>query len=196
MLPALVIGALWQGVAQWQTRAVHPRDGELAPHEPIQADIQTPVAVHYGHWVLSLRARYDITARILGREYYRFDALADLIPVDLALGWGPMSDNRVLARLAISQAARFYSWRPRSALPIARETIIASSANTHLIPADERVGDQLRRLRVGQIVHLSGYLVDTVRQDGAWIRTSLVRTDSGAGACEVMLVDNVSIQTP
>jgi hypothetical protein len=53
------------------------------------------------------------------------------------------------------------------------------------------VRSQLARLRTGQVVHLSGVLVDAVRDDGAYIRTSLTRTDSGAGACEVMLVEHV-----
>jgi hypothetical protein len=40
---------------------------------------------------------------------------------------------------------------------------------------------------------LSGDLVDAVRDDGARINTSLVRTDTGAGACEVMLVREVEL---
>jgi hypothetical protein len=38
---------------------------------------------------------------------------------------------------------------------------------------------------------LSGELVDAVRADGHWIKTSMVRTDTGAGACEVLLVTDV-----
>ena len=36
-----------------------------------------------------------------------------------------------------------------------------------------------------------GYLVNGVRDDGAYITTSLTRSDTGAGACEVMLVEEV-----
>ena len=141
--------------------------------------------------MLTPRARYDINARILGREDYRFDAMSDLVPEDLALGWGPMSDNRVLQSFDISQSARFYSWRPKAALPIPRQEVITNSANTHVIPADPAVASQLTRLRKGQVVHLTGLLVDGVRDDGRWIRTSLTRSDTGAGACEVMLVEQV-----
>ena len=50
------------------------------------------------------------------------------------------------------------------------------------------------RLRLGgQVVHLTGLLVDGARDDGMTIRTSLTRTDSGAGACEFMLVQHVEI---
>jgi hypothetical protein len=37
-------------------------------------------------------------------------------------------------------------------------------------------------------------LVDAARDDGAGLRTSLTRTDSGAGACEVMLVETVEVR--
>jgi hypothetical protein len=80
---------------------------------------------------------------------------------------------------------------PKQALPIARQTIIEHSANTHVVPADTLVAAELKRLRVGQVVHLSGYLVSGVRDDGAYINTSLTRSDSGPGSCEVMLVEEV-----
>ena len=100
----------------------------------------------------------------------------------------------VLAAFDISQSARFYSWRPHGALPIAREAVITHSANTHVIPADPEVRAQLKRLRVGEVVHLDGVLVDALRDDGATARTSLTRSDSGAGACEIMLVESVAVQ--
>ena len=182
---------LWQGFRDWQLRPVHPPDGPIAPDDPQQTDPgETPVTV-LGRWKLTPRAHYDITARILSREDYHFDLLSDLIPEDLALGWGPMSDNRVLRVFDITQGARFYSWMPKEPLPIPRQVVIEHSANTHVIPADTSVARQLRGLRVGQVVHLRGYLVNGVRDDGAYINTSLTRSDSGPGSCEVVLVEQV-----
>jgi hypothetical protein len=190
---ALVAVTLWSVWQHWESRPFTQPDGPVAPGEPIQTDVATTTERH-GRWTLTRRADYDITARILGREIYRFDALADLVPEDLALGWGPMSDNRVLAAFDISQSARFYYWRPRVELPIAREDVVAHSANTHVIPVDTRVRSQLAALRVGQVVRLTGSLVDAVREGHAFLRTSLTRTDSGAGACEVMLVEKVEVR--
>jgi hypothetical protein len=102
-----------------------------------------------------------------------------------------MSDNRILRDFKIAQSARFYSWRPLTELPI--RAVISHSANTHVIPADPAIRSQLARLRVGQVVHLTGLLVDGVRADGAYFHTSLSRDDTGAGACEVMLVQEVEI---
>jgi len=197
LLAALLAVGTYNAWQRWESRPVHPLDGALAPDEPVQTDLESAASaapVRHGRWMLTPRANYDITARILSREDYGFDRLADLVPEDLALGWGPMSDNHVLAAFDISQGARFYSWRPRGPVPIARQDVIVHSANTHLIPADAYIRSELRRLRVGQVVHLRGTLVDAIRDDGAWLHTSLTRTDTGAGACEVMLVENVEVR--
>jgi len=194
LFAALAVAAVSQGFQHWRLRPLHPPDGEIAPDDPLQTDVTGAPDSTVGRWKLTLRARYDITARILGREDYSFDPISDLIPEDLALGWGPMSDNRVLRSFDISQGARFYSWRPKEALPIPREAVIEHSANTHVIPATSLVRTELGHLRVGQVVQLKGYLVDGVRDDGAYIRTSMTRTDSGAGACEVVLVEEVNVQ--
>jgi hypothetical protein len=193
---AVALAGLWQGHAQWMLRPLHPSDGLIAPLEPQQSDIAGAQPVPHGRWVLTPRAQYDISARILGREDYHFDALADLIPEDLALGWGPMSDNRILRQFDISQGARFYSWQSHGSLPLPRQQIVEHSANTHVIPADEAVRAALARLRVGEVVHLSGVLVDGRRDDGVFMRTSLTRSDEGAGACEVMLVAAVEVLAP
>ncbi|HKD53920.1 MAG TPA: hypothetical protein VKB72_06830 [Steroidobacteraceae bacterium] len=191
LLTVLITAGLWQGVSNWQLRPFHPRDGIIAPDDPRQTPLEDAATQTLGRWRLTPRARYDITARILSREDYTFDLLADLVPEDLALGWGPMSDNRILRDFEITQGARFYTWMPKRALPLPREVVIEHSANTHVIPVDAAVRRQLKRLRVGQVVHLTGFLVDATRDDGAYIRTSLTRSDTGAGSCEVVLVEDV-----
>jgi hypothetical protein len=160
-----------------------------------------PAAVIYSRaracrWAAGARADYQVTARILAEERYRFDSLSDLIPEDLALGWGAMSDNRFLKRMDVSQSNRFYFWRAPADTPIPVDQIVSHNANTHVIPQNPLVARELSRLRPGEVVTLSGELVDGVRDDGRWIKTSLVRTDSGAGACEVLLVNDVAIQDP
>jgi hypothetical protein len=182
----------WGGWNWFSNRPFHPPDGVLAADDPQQTNVLSGDKVHVGRWTLTVRADYQITARILGRERYHFDALSDLVPEDLALGWGPMSDNRMLRAIDISQSNRFYYWRTPASSPLPKDSIIIHSANTHVIPQNPMIARQLSRLRPGQIVTLSGELVDGVRDDGMWIKTSLVRNDTGAGACEVLLVSDVT----
>jgi hypothetical protein len=192
ILKVFLVSYIVWGAWHWNAnRPVRAPDGVLAEAEPEQTMIPEQ-RLQIGRWTLTMRATYQLTARVLAREPYHFDAMSDLVPEDLALGWGPMSDNSVLRTIDISQSNRFYYWRASSATRLARETIISHSANTHVIPQTPAIARALARLRPGEVVTLSGDLVDAVRDDGRSFKTSLVRTDTGAGACEVMLVTDVT----
>jgi hypothetical protein len=192
ILKVFLVSYIVWGAWHWNAnRPVRAPDGVLAEGEPQQTMIPEQ-RLQIGRWTLTMRATYQLTARVLAREPYHFDAMSDLVPEDLALGWGPMSDNSVLRTIDISQSNRFYYWRASSATRLAREAIISHSANTHVIPQTPAIAKVLARLRPGQVVTLSGDLVDAVRDDGRSLKTSLVRTDTGAGACEVMLVTDVT----
>jgi hypothetical protein len=68
-----------------------------------------------------------------------------------------------------------------------------SATNTHLIPADEAILRQLKRTAPGRVVKLQGYLVNAVGDDGYRWNSSLTRDDTGAGACELIYVQSVSV---
>ena len=149
--------------------------------------------VHEGFEVAPL-ADFALTARVLSRQTYRFDAGAAISPIDLALGWGAMSDSAVLDRLDIGQGARWYRYAwGRDGPPVAADEIRVSRANMHMIPADAGVAAALRRVRKGDVVRIDGQLVEVRRQDGWHWRSSLTREDSGAGACELVYVRSIQV---
>jgi hypothetical protein len=138
------------------------------------------------------RAEFDIEARVLSVESYTMDSGAKLSPLDFAVGWGPMSDSAVLEHFRISQGARFFTLYPDDAAIDIRAALLGS-ANIHLIPATARVRDRLERTRVGSIVRMRGYLVDVSGPNGYTWKTSLSREDTGAGACELLYVEQVEV---
>ena len=93
----------------------------------------------------------------------------------------------------VSQATRYYFWRTAS-FPIPRGEIEASSANMHMIPAGAAVERRLKAVRTGQVVSLSGYLVEVRARDGWGWRSSLTRTDTGNAACELVWVERIEIR--
>ena len=194
-LAALLLVGLWFGWDDWQHREIARQPGVLVSAEPLQRSLTGAAPIRRGKFTLTPRAEFSVTARVLGSEHYRLDATASLMPRDLALGWGPMSDSLVLAQLQISQSGRFYFWRTRSnVLPIPMELISASSANMHLIAANASVARTIDHARVGHIIELEGQLVD-VRADSRWqLNTSLTRADVGAGACEIIYVERASVR--
>ncbi len=159
-----------------------------APQQTPPAD-GTPFA--HGDYQITPLADFDIEARVLSRADYRMDSGSSLAPMDLALGWGRMSDTAVIDQLDMEQSARFYTYRWKDSPPIPPAEITRSSANMHLIPADDGIERDLDRIREGDIVRLRGRLVSAARTDGFRWASSLTREDSGGGACELVLVDAV-----
>ena len=141
-------------------------------------------------------ARYNLKARVLSRKRYFFDPTADISPLDLALGWGDMSDTAVLEHLLISQGGRWYEYYYQAACPASPNAIATQSANVHCLPADAAIWRALRKLRVHSFVELRGYLVEVQKAGFPPWRSSLVRDDQGAGACEILWVTEVKELTP
>jgi hypothetical protein len=164
--------------------------GVLAPHPPRQTPVTLP-HIALGDFLLEPKARYDIEARVLSIERYRTDGGARLSPIDFAVGWGPMSDSAVLEHFRITQGARFFTLYPDEQA-IDLNTALLSAANMHLIPASDDVREMLSQVRPGHVVHLRGLLVNASREDGYRWNTSLTRSDTGAGACELFYVEYVS----
>lgn len=162
--------------------------GALAPAEPVQVDLTTgPTWTREGFLITGV-ATYELTAKVLGRERYFFDREASLSPIDLVLGWGPMSDQAIVDGIDISQGGRWYRWSTDS-FPIPADQISAHSANVHILPADPTVEAFVKRARPGQIIGLSGHLVEVQADDGWQWRSSLSRLDEGERSCEVFWVE-------
>lgn len=166
--------------------------GILIQGSPIQEALAQPLSFSKGDYTLQAVATFSLEARVLGRQDYHTDRGAALAPLDLALGWGRMSDSQVLAQLSISQSGRFYHYRWRGSPPIPPAEIVVSSANMHLIPANPQVERQLRKVRPGHLIRLKGYLVNAQADNFFW-KTSTTRQDSGNGACELIWVEAVSL---
>jgi hypothetical protein len=192
----LLIGSLLAALGGWHwwtsERPVHRPPGIIAAGEPVQVDLDPPPRFDAKGYTFIQRAKYDITARVLRKEIYHFDGGAGLAPVDLGVGWGPLSDSTLLDQLEFSQMGRFFYWRPRTAnFPLPSATLISHLAQMHMIPATGDIEAKLRKLRPGQVVTASGYLVDIRGANGFTWSTSLSRTDTGDGACEVFWVERL-----
>jgi hypothetical protein len=188
----LALACAW---GAWSWHSTRPLSdippGVVAPTEPVQTNTNAP-AFQYQGFTITPSARFDMRARVLARKDYRLDAEAELSPTDLVFGWGQMSDSRIYQQLSISQSNRFYFWRYDDTPPIEPGQIIRSSANMHLIPANEAVKAALKKVRPGQVIQLSGQLINVSKPSGWQWSSSLTREDSGAGACEVIWVEQLA----
>lgn len=188
ILPLLVLAAIFYFMSK---KPVRHGPGVMAPDEPSQTDTDADPFEFNGFKVIPL-ADFQLRARVLSKERYRSGPEAELAPWDIAFGWGPMSDESILKEIDISQSNRFYYWKVRE-FPIPRRDIESSSANMHLIPADDDILDLLDDVREGEILDLFGHLVRVEGPRGWYWKSSLTRQDTGAGACEVIFVTELSV---
>ncbi len=188
-----IIISVFMGWKYFSSRPIEqPQGVQVAPNNPIQINIDSPTPFRHEQFTFTPKAEYDIKARILGVEHYYIDASSVLSPVDLALGWGIMSDSAVLKNIEIEQSVRYYSWRT-DRLTVPLQEISRHSANTHIIPADDYVKSKVKDLREGQVAHMKGYLVSIKSDDGFTWNSSMTRDDTGKGACEVFWVEHIEV---
>ena len=175
-----------------QPSAVELGPGVSAPEQPLQTKPAESQTIRIDDYTITPLADFSITAKVLAKKHYRTGREADLSPYDLALGWGRMSDESILNSIKITQSGRWYRWNTKD-MPIPRREIESNSANMHMIPANEFVELQLGDVKEGQVISLSGHLVEVKASDGWRWKSSLTRNDTGGGACELIYVTSFSI---
>lgn len=190
----LILGLMAFGIYYWYDGrpVTHEGKGQIAKEKPRQTPSKAKVFTFGDGYLITPMADFDITARVLSKERYWLGTESELAPVDLALGWGPMSDDKVLSELKISQRNRWFYWNCRK-YPIPRDQIEHNAANMHLIPADDDIGSKIKGVKVGSLVRFKGHLVRVNRPDGWHWESSMSRTDTGNHACEVVFVKEFDV---
>ncbi len=169
---------------------------------PLQRDLPQPeffslVRDDIAHRITKV-AEYTVTGIIVGIETYSSDRGAALAPCDIALVFGEMVTRQAWRNINWSQSGRWYWWSyDVDDVPGGNDFIVANSSNNHILPADTRVADAVRRLDEGGTIRLTGFLIDieeTGVPNGFIWRTSRSRTDTGDGSCEIIWLTGVEQQ--
>ncbi len=190
---ALVVVVLVLAWWFWPEPAISHPPGVLVREDPEQLPVSQAQRIQLNGYQIIPLAKFRVKALVLHRERYRFDRGAALSPLDLALGWGPMSDQSVVDQFDITQSYRWYHWQAKH-MPIPTGEVITHSANMHMIPASDDVEETLLSAIRGDIVDIQGYLVEVHGQKGwKWV-SSLRRDDTGDGSCEVVYVEKATVR--
>jgi hypothetical protein len=174
------------------TTALHPVDWT---QEPVQTATERPaftVATRKGPVRLQPRYGFEVSAVVAEAERYRMDDSAFLSPLDLALVWGKLPEEPYWNQVRYQQTGRYYLWSTSSP-ELDPAYIQEHSSNMHMIPADANIRRALLSAGHGDWVRLRGLLVDAAGPDGFTWSTSTSRLDSGAGACELVWVEEAQV---
>jgi hypothetical protein len=166
--------------------------GITAPDQPKQTNFVGTKEWKLDEFSFRALAEYSIKARVLSRNNFSVGKESEISPFDLALGWGPISDQSIIDKIDISQSNRWYRWKA-DVLPIPAREISLSSANVHIIPKDETMKDKFDNVYSGSLIEMKGYLVEITTTDGWRWKSSLKRDDTAGGSCELFWVEDLEV---
>lgn len=192
LIITVIITLLILGYFFWPEKTISYPPGQMAPDQPQQVNLSNQHEWQKEDFTIKALAQYKIKARVLSRNNFSVGRESKLSPVDLALGWGPMSDQSVIDQIEISQSNRWYHWKTDK-YPIPRDQISLNSANVHIIPKDEVVEAKLDKVYKGSLIEMKGYLVEVNASDGWHWKSSLRRDDTAGGSCELFWVEQLDV---
>lgn len=172
--------------------ATEPNQLNLENAKPIDMDWEGAA------YRLYPRANYELQGLVVAE--HRADSLSDLMHKetgdqfntrDICVVWGQLLKSGLYERLEFWHGDWTCYVRGKSA--DWSQVDQRELSNTHVLPKYQAIKDVLDKIEVGDEIRLSGQLVDYDFKGRPFRKTSLVRTDTGNGACEVMLVDQAKI---
>jgi hypothetical protein len=156
---------------------------------PVQTGVSNIPPFSFKDYIITPVADFEAKGLVLSAARYLWGRESELVPVDLALGWGPMSDGNILKDISVNQGNRWYFYHWSKPIAISEGDIISHSANMHLIPATEAIAQRIKDTKKSDIVEFQGYLVNVKGKDGWYWNSSQSRTDTGDHSCELVWVN-------
>jgi hypothetical protein len=210
----LFIGFLLTGAVTYFTRHSLRTVDAIRPEtlvEPLQTALSTapPIEFTRNGYRYEVTPRFDyrisgLIVRKMDYGWFVIDRAQKAFSVDLCLLWGDNLRRKVHqdSTIRFSQDCRWCwaQWHGDLAFNLQQ------MSNNHLLPADDRVEAKIKSLQTGDQVSLRGKLINVTaclfdkggRYDSGAItwNTSTTRDDTGAGACEVIYVEDVEVLQP
>jgi hypothetical protein len=160
LIIAITGAVLWYRHAPGVKQEPRPADGVLVGAEPRWGAASVGKYASYtqlGANESIPTGAYDVTGRVLARRSYPASGFSEQITLELVLGWGPMSDNRVLDHLSISQEDRTMRIDPRAGLALELDAAYAAAINISVYSDFDEHRAALESVKVGDVIHMIGW---------------------------------------
>lgn len=138
--------------------------GVLAGGYPYQ-DSTTITSFRHGDFTYSPLTSFTAEARVLAASKFYFDQKARISPMTVVIGWGVMSDESVYKQMDIWLDNRTYKWQAED-LQIPKYEVENNTMSLHLIPDNDVIGRDLAKIRNGDLVEISGFVVNVKKSSG------------------------------
>ena len=196
----MLLGALWQknALPEPQSLAAHLLD------EPVKRAVSRaalPVSVGGIDYSVQPLYDYELYGMVVSThdadtwwDYLHKEWNDKLNVIDLCVVWGENARTGAYRDISFSSGQFTCNYQTSSSEAWAAFDTNAIS-NNHLLSDDPALARAMRKVRVGDQIHLRGYLAEYSHNQGFAFKrgTSTVRTDSGNGACETVYVEDFEV---
>ena len=177
-------------------------------NQPVQEEITDAGEIEFekdGYlWQATPVYDYEISGLVVGRRDYQIfsiDEYTSLFPIDLGMIWGSNAANKAYQdkRIKFKQDSR-WCWVRWSGDAVFN---LNEFSNNHLFTEKKHLVDDVKRIYRGDQLTIKGKLVNIIaipledngvsaQNELTWI-TSTTRMDDGAGACEIIYVEEIEV---
>ena len=179
-----------------------------ATNQPVQKEILNMEEIEFkkdGYlWQLTPLYDYEISGLVVGRMNYQIFSInrySNLLPIDLGLIWGSNVANKVYQdkRIKFKQDSRWcwVRWDGDAVFNL------NEFSNNHLLTKEKDLSNEAKKVNRGDQIRIKGKLVNIIAtpledneisgQNNIMWKSSTTREDSGAGACEIIYVEDIEI---
>ena len=169
--------------------------------EPVQSStLKTSFNALYNgvEYLVEPEYEYDLYGMIVSYRHHDGDSRMHFLAndhlnmVDVCVVWGDNTSNGYLDKIdfwngiftCVVQTKDQQAWDAFDMYQL---------SNNHLISDDDYIRDQVKNIRVGDQIHIRGYLARYSSAGGGERGTSTTRLDTGDGACETVFIEKFEI---
>jgi hypothetical protein len=173
---------------------------ELSAEPRQQTTRKRPFSTDYQGITYQVEPKYDYDLYGMVVSYRHHDGESTmhkrsndhLNTADICVVWGANLDSAVLRRLKFWNGIFTCNVSTKDSDAWSR-FIPEQLSNNHLISADDHLRQAIEAIKVGDQIHVQGWLASYASAGGPTRGTSITRTDSGNGACETIFVERFAI---
>ena len=147
---------------------------------------------HLDYTIIPLR-KIESKARVIDHKRYFFDAKSSYSPSDILVGWGDLSDERNLDHLHFSISNRMADIDfSRPPLPITQ--IYQQTAFWHLVPSNEAIDKEIKKIKKGNLVTIKGFIVDVESEVYYGWKSDLITNNNAQYPNTIIWVSEITVK--